>query len=347
MKNPQRRPFPTKFEVVDMIVNGDLTVEGETTRVDEILTDRIEVEDDTGTVQFDIHGDSSPPALDLKGNNLQDAGVIAADTIKNVASDTELALGSGAGNGQVNEVAVGSDAARDNTGNNTTAIGRSSALNNTGDRTTVVGFRAARGDGLSDPTTMGSDNIGIGTDAIRNNQASGLIALGQEAGINAQTDDQLIVTQRDGTRRLEMDLTTGDLSVTGGGSFGGDVSIDGDLDVQGSSVGTGSFNFETGAFELGTGESNSEVNRIVLQSGEQLKVERLELRLVGGGSNADVSARVRDTTAGTTLASQTAGGTTKDADTSGTANTVTVEVSNSSGSVQNVILRVNGDIEGA
>jgi hypothetical protein len=62
---------------------------------------------------------------------------------------------------------------------------------------------------------MGSDNIGIGDSAIRNNQASGLIAIGQEAGRDAQTDDQLIVTQRNGTRRMVMDLTTGDLKITG------------------------------------------------------------------------------------------------------------------------------------
>jgi hypothetical protein len=62
---------------------------------------------------------------------------------------------------------------------------------------------------------MGDDNIGIGESAIRNNQASGLIAIGQDAGINAQTDDQLIITQRNGTRRMVMDLTTGDLQITG------------------------------------------------------------------------------------------------------------------------------------
>jgi len=105
----------------------------------------------------------------------------------------------GSGNSIGRHVAVGYRAARDNTGNNVTASG----------------FRAAKGDNLADPTTMGDDNIGIGKDAIRNNQASGLIAIGQDAGINAQTDDQLIITQRDGTRRMVMDLTTGDLSITG------------------------------------------------------------------------------------------------------------------------------------
>ena len=111
--------------------------------------------------------------------------------------------------------ASGYRAAGDNTGSNVTASGNFAAQNNTGDGVTASGIFAARGDGLSDPTTMGDDNIGIGESAIRNNQASGLIAIGQDAGINAQTDDQLIITQRDGTRRMVMDLTTGDLSITG------------------------------------------------------------------------------------------------------------------------------------
>jgi hypothetical protein len=62
---------------------------------------------------------------------------------------------------------------------------------------------------------MGDDNIGIGVSAIRNNQASGLIAIGQDAGINAQTDDQLIITDRNGNRRMVMDLTNGDLKIEG------------------------------------------------------------------------------------------------------------------------------------
>jgi len=111
--------------------------------------------------------------------------------------------------------AAGYQAAQNNTGGSVTAAGYLAARNNTGFGVTVAGYQAAWGDGLADPTTMGDDNIGLGESAIRNNQASGLIAIGQDAGINAQTDDQLIITQRDGTRRMVMDLTTGDLSITG------------------------------------------------------------------------------------------------------------------------------------
>ena len=112
-------------------------------------------------------------------------------------------------------VAVGIGARATGGGNSIVAVGYEAAQNNTGNRVTATGFQAARGDGLADPTTMGDDNIGIGDSAIRNNQASGLIAIGQEAGINAQTDDQLIVTDRNGNRRLVMDLTNGDLKIDG------------------------------------------------------------------------------------------------------------------------------------
>jgi hypothetical protein len=109
----------------------------------------------------------------------------------------------------------GVNSARDNSGSRVTGSGIGCARNNTGDRVTAIGFKSAQGAGLSDPTTMGDDNIGIGVSAIRNNQASGLIAIGQEAGINAQTDDQLIITDRNGNRRMVMDLTNGDLKIEG------------------------------------------------------------------------------------------------------------------------------------
>jgi len=111
--------------------------------------------------------------------------------------------------------ASGYQAAQNNTGFGVTAAGYKAAETNTGNRVTASGYEAARGDGLADPTTMGDDNIGIGVSAIRNNQASGLIAIGQEAGINAQTDDQLIITDRNGNRRITMDLTNGNLNIDG------------------------------------------------------------------------------------------------------------------------------------
>ena len=146
----------------------------------------------------------------------------------NVCATGAFAAGQNTGN---STSAVGLSAAQNNTGGSTTAVGRAAGQNNTGDGTTTIGAFAgqentgssmtaagafaARGDGLADPTTMGDNNIGIGQNAIRNNQASGLIAIGQDAGINAQTDDQLIITDRNGNRRMVMDLTNGDLKIEG------------------------------------------------------------------------------------------------------------------------------------
>jgi len=148
------------------------------------------------------------------GNNTTATGVDAAENNTGIST---TATGANAAENNTGSIttATGVAAARNNTGNNTTATGRNAARNNTGFNTTATGVAAARGDGLSDPTTMGDDNIGVGVSAIRNNQASGLIAIGQEAGINAQQDDQLIITDRNGNRRMVMDLTNGDLKIEG------------------------------------------------------------------------------------------------------------------------------------
>jgi hypothetical protein len=111
---------------------------------------------------------------------------------------------------------TGFAAGLDNSGQDCTMAGANAGQNNTGNRSTMIGNGAGQGDGLADPSTMGDDNIGVGVSAIRDNQASGLIAIGQEAGRNATTDDQLIITDRNGNRRMVMDLTTGDLSIEGG-----------------------------------------------------------------------------------------------------------------------------------
>jgi len=169
-------------------------------------------------------------ARDNTGANTTATGLRAAQN-NTVTDTTATGRNAARNNTGTSTTATGFDAARNNTGNRTTATGLGSAQNNTGNRTTATGgnaaqnntgsnttaagFNAARGDGLSDPTTMGDDNIGIGVSAIRNNQASGLIGIGQEAGINAQQDDQLIITDRNGNRRMVMDLTNGDLKIDG------------------------------------------------------------------------------------------------------------------------------------
>lgn len=116
---------------------------------------------------------------------------------------------------------------------------------------------------------------------------------------------------------------------------------------QTSGGGGDSFSFSTGMTEWATGLSNEEINRLVLQSGETLVVERVEFRQKGGGTSSSASIRVRDTDAGTTYGSQDLGGTTKDAGTTASGNTVQVQLSNSTGSAIIASATVVGRIEGA
>jgi len=161
------------------------------------------------------NADTLTDDLDLGGNDLTDSTQDTVDSDKNIRVTNASELSYGRNNGTLGTAsqAIGIDAQANS--NFTTATGRNATRNNTGFNTTATGVAAARGDGLADPTTMGDDNIGVGVSAIRNNQASGLIAIGQEAGINAQQDDQLIITDRNGNRRMVMDLTNGDLKIDG------------------------------------------------------------------------------------------------------------------------------------
>jgi len=128
---------------------------------------------------------------------------------------TTLGYAAGRNNTKVDCTAVGYTAARDNTGQRLTAVGDKAGRNNTGAYVTAIGYKSASGESLSDLSTMGDRNTGLGARSIQDVQASGIIGIGFGAGRDAQTDDQLIITQRDGTRRMVMDLTTGDLEITG------------------------------------------------------------------------------------------------------------------------------------
>jgi len=107
------------------------------------------------------------------------------------------------------------------------------------------------------------------------------------------------------------------------------------------------FSFSTGMTEWADGLSNEEINRLVLQNGESLVVERVEFRQKGGGTSSNASVRVRDTTAGTTYGSQNLGGTTKDAGETATGNTIQVQLSNSTGGAITASVTVIGRIKGA
>jgi len=141
-------------------------------------------------------------ARDNTGNRVTAAGYVAArdNTGNRVTAAGFAAAQRNTGN---RVTAAGSYAARDNTGNRVTAVGYVAAQRNTGNLVTAAGVGAAQGNNLSDPSTMGDKNIGIGPFSIRNNQASGLICLGFKSGNKAQVDDLMIVTDRDGNRRYK------------------------------------------------------------------------------------------------------------------------------------------------
>jgi len=102
----------------------------------------------------------------------------------------------------------------------------------------------------------------------------------------------------------------------------------------------------TSSIEAATGISNQTIDGIQLQSGETLVVDRIEVYNQDFTStSSSVSARVQDTTNATTIGSQTMGGVTTSPGSSGSGATVQVQVSNSSGSLQNLIVRVHGHIE--
>jgi hypothetical protein len=116
--------------------------------------------------------------------------------------------------------------------------------------------------------------------------------------------------------------------------------------VTDTELGVDAFSYSPGMTEFEDGLSNEEIDRIVLQSGETLVVERIEFRQKGGGSSTSASIDVRDTTAATTVGSQNLGGTTKDPGSSGSGNTVIVRANNSTGSLINAAPRVQGYIVG-
>jgi hypothetical protein len=103
----------------------------------------------------------------------------------------------------------------------------------------------------------------------------------------------------------------------------------------------------SGMVQWADGLSNEEVDRIVLQTDETFVVERIEFRQKGGGTSASASVRVQDTTAASTVGSQTLGGTTKDPGSSGSANTVQVQLTNGTGGTINASYKIVGRITGA
>jgi hypothetical protein len=104
------------------------------------------------------------------------------------------------------------------------------------------------------------------------------------------------------------------------------------------------FSYSTGHTEWATGLSNEEINRIVLQTGEQLVVKRVEVQIKGGGSSASLSANVYDGT--NTIGTANAGSVDTTGGTSAAAATVLIRLTNSTGSTQSASVTVSGWIIG-
>jgi hypothetical protein len=137
-----------------------------------------------------------------------------------------------------------------------------------------------------------------------------------------------------------LSVTWSDASdLTSGGDIGTGVVSEPELNVD-------PFIYDPGITEFESGLSNEEINRTVLQSGEQLVVERVEFRQKGGGSSTSASIDVVEVGASIPTASVGLGTTQKDVGTTGQAVTVLIQVSNSTGSTINAAPRVQGYITG-
>jgi len=97
--------------------------------------------------------------------------------------------------------------------------------------------------------------------------------------------------------------------------------------------------------EIADGLSDEEIHRFQLQTGETFTLLRLELQLKGGGTDADVSVDVYDSTGASQIDSVTAGSVSKAGGVSGTASLVLVRLSNASGGDVNGTIIVHGKIE--
>lgn len=105
--------------------------------------------------------------------------------------------------------------------------------------------------------------------------------------------------------------------------------------------------FSTGMTEWEDGLTDEEINRFKLQTGETFVVERLEFQQKGGGTSSDASVRIFDETSSTSIGSQDLGGVSKDIGSSGSGNTVTVEISNNTGGSITASVTVVGRVEEA
>ena len=172
------------------------------------------------------------------------------------------------------------------------------------------------------------------------------------------TDADVSVDVYDDDDSSQIDsVTAGTVSVSGGVSTEAAlilvrVSNASGADVNASIIVHGYIEFapEIVALSMGHGEiadglTNEEIHRFQLQGGETFTLERIELQLKGGGTDADVSVDVYDSTGASQIDSVTAGAVSKTGGVSGTASLILVRLSNASGGSVNGTIIVHGKIE--
>ncbi len=171
------------------------------------------------------------------------------------------------------------------------------------------------------------------------------------------TNANVSVNVYDSTGASQMDsVTAGLVSVSGGistavalilvrvsNSSGGDVNAT--IIVHGYITPAP----ELVALSMGHGEipdalSNEEIHRFQLQGGEVFTLSRIELQLKGGGTNANVSVDVYDSTGVSVIDSVTAGAVSVTGGVSGVASLILVRLTNSSGTDVEGTIIVHGKI---
>jgi len=116
--------------------------------------------------------------------------------------------------------------------------------------------------------------------------------------------------------------------------------------VPASAIAAHAFSYDPGMTDFADGLLDEEVNRISLQPGEALVIERVEFRGKGGVQDVRAGLLVRDETAGEKMGSANLGQTTKVSSKSDTESTVVVKVTNQTGIAIAAAPRVQGYITG-
>ncbi len=182
-------------------------------------------------------------------------------------------------------------------------------------------------------SAIAGDNLRVDTanDELDAIDTTGISSLSGGTGINPGS-----ITDGDTLSTAWADAT----DLDSGGSISADSVSKRELAVHPVS-------YDPGMQSVGGGVSNSEVNRIALQSGEELVVDRLELREQGGGSvNTSVSLDVFNTAQKSVIGTVNLNRTKTNVGRSSTGATLTMRLTNSTQSTVDVAPRVQGYITG-